>query len=119
MRDLKRTANVNSSKDVACVLRRRLIRPHPVHVNATHHKIYWSTSAIGSDGFVGAELNIQHTKRIMSPRILKHAQMKERASASAELSLAYGHLPTPSAENALEVMLRTGQSWHAGARMPS
>lgn len=55
----------------------------------------------------------------MSPRILKHAQMKERASASAELSLAYGHLPTPSAENALEVMLRTGQSWHAGARMPS
>lgn len=82
-----------------------LLRKHLIHISSADSKVSYSINsskhkfATGSDGFVGVELDIQHSTRLIKPRTGNRNQTKKSTRSNIELALTSGYLPTPSAED--------------------
>lgn len=104
-----RTSKHRSAKSPAFLLQGRPGSCHSVRRNGVRRKILRSGFSIGSDGFVGTELIIQHNKGFIQPRA-KNTWVDKGASASRELTLACGYLPAPLVEHHVGVLQQSGQA---------
>ncbi|KAF9694566.1 hypothetical protein EKO04_007363 [Ascochyta lentis] len=94
------TANAGLTKRSGLISRGPFGNTNPAQPNRVSHKKPSTSNFVkGSDGFVGAELSIQHTKRLVQSRSNNKILGKKYAPASAGLILVHGHLPTPLVEH--------------------
>lgn len=99
-----------------------LLRERFVHICLTNHQGPRSSASsrhmfiTASDGFVGSELNIQHTASQHRLRNSNRTSTKKKSTYSNsknELVLACGYLPAPLEEHKHNDLVRTGSQLHA------
>lgn len=89
-----------SGKQPSWALQRHVLQTQPASSNGARcNKIVRSSFATGSDGFVGAELDLQHTRKPNRLRLNNRARVQRVATASAKLLLANGNLPAPAVDH--------------------
>ena len=103
----------------AWILRGRFAHLHQAKPKDARDKtLLGSSFAIGSDGFIGAELNTQHTTRPIKPQVNNKTRTKKSAPARGVLVLVCGHLPAPPVEHHKGVLTVAEPPTHRGDSTP-
>ncbi|KAF2631187.1 hypothetical protein BU25DRAFT_481740 [Macroventuria anomochaeta] len=101
------------------ILRRQLGHPHSTKFDGARSRtLPQSSFATGSDGFVGAELSIQHTNRPTKAQISNKTRMKKTVPDRGGLVMICGHLPAPPVEHHEGVLAVAEHPMHTGDRAP-
>ncbi|KAJ8116943.1 hypothetical protein OPT61_g1741 [Boeremia exigua] len=98
----------------------RIPRLRPDHLHATNRSRALNSIpsfAMCSDGFVGAELSVQSTKRIPRPRINTTNRRGLNVLDRGGLNLAHGFLPAPPLEPCEVALIMENQRTHTEDRM--
>jgi hypothetical protein len=102
-----RVAKLSTARTVEAGRSALLLHERSAHICSTKYQGPQSSTssrhkfAIASDGFVGSELNLQHTASQQRPRTSNRTLTKKKKSAynKSELTLASGYLPEPLVEH--------------------